>query len=290
MPPNPLRKQSYLTFSVLGTPIRRSRDHHRDSRGFWFGGFFCLVWGLVLFFIRLRHDAACCLRSPQGRGDLRGVKDFFSLQCEAEAECREKGWWGDGLLLVLIPGDIPLINAGGRAAVKALPTASMLQIMEPAAGFQVSPPSPELPCEGVQRSKTKSFARSSPGLQGACGASAALSEALVWPAKPEQPNLLPFPSWCCRAGKGGQLGRAFLEQLLRGKPYTVAERWCLRLPLGQAELVLPANHRGWFKGHISNPNKQDADLPPRVVVFKVHRAATRQLKAQGLLFSFILTR
>ena len=197
----------------------------------------------------------------------------------------------DGLLLVLVPGG-PLINARSRAAVRALPTASMLKIMEPAAGFQVSPPSPELPCEGVQRSKTKSsFASSSPGLQGACGASAVLSEAPVRPAKTEQPNLFPSPSWCSyRAGTGEQLGRALLGQLLRRKPYAMAERWCPHLSLAQAELVLPANHRGWFKGHISKPNNQDANSPLRVVAFKDHWAATRQLKAQGLLFSFILTR
>lgn len=177
-----------------------------------------------------------------------------------------------------------LLNARCRAAVRALPTASMLQIMEPAAGVQVSPPSPELPCKGVQRSKTKSFARSSPGLRGACGASAALSEAPVRPAKTEQPNLLPSPLWCSyRQGRESSCAE-------HSSSAQVAERWCPHLPLAQAELVLPANHRGWFKGHISKPNNQDANLPLRVVVFKVHRAATRQLKAQGLLFSFISTR
>lgn len=63
--------------------------------------------------------------------------------------------------------------------------------------------------------------------------------------------------------------------------------WCPRLPLAGAEPVLPVNRRGRFNGHISKPNHQDANLPLRVVVFKVHWAATRQLKA---LFSFILTR
>lgn len=142
------------------------------------------------------------------------------------------------------------------------------------------------PHKGVQRSKTKSsFASSSPGLRGACGASAVLSEAPVRPAKMEQPNLFPSPSWCSyRAGKGEHLCRALLEQLLRRKPYAVAERWCLHLPLAQAERVPPANHRGWFKAHISKPDNQDANLPLRVAVFKVHLAATRQLKSTRLPF------
>lgn len=155
----------------------------------------------------------------------------------------------NGLLLVLVPGG-PLINAPGRAAVKAFPTASMLQITEPAAGFQVSPPSPELPCEGVQSSKTKSsFARSSPGLQEACGASAALSEAPARPAKTEQPNLLRSPSWCSsRAGMGeqlcGGLGAPRAAAPEETKPYVAAGRRCPHLPLAQAELVLPAKPQG----------------------------------------------
>ena len=168
----------------------------------------------------------------------------------------------DGLLLVLVPGG-PLINARGRAAVRALPTASMLNVTELAAGFQASPPSPELPCEGVQRSKSKSsFAKSSPGLQGACGASAALLCDL-----PERSSQIrcPLP----RSAAPGQRRESSCSG--GNRPWWL--RRCPHLPLAWAEPVLPANRRGWFKGHVSKPNNQDANLPLRVVAFKVHWTA-----------------
>lgn len=85
MLPDPLSKQCYLTFTVLGPSLRRSRDHHDSGN---------VV--VVLFVCFDKAEAKCSLLLVDSPGKRSGGECFlflFSVRLKLGVKRSEEEWW-----------------------------------------------------------------------------------------------------------------------------------------------------------------------------------------------------